>query len=120
MKRQPILRCQLGYEFLVSVRSAPAQLVIEMGHTRDNSQFLAQFQQQQQQCHGVPATGYRYAYAVAGAQHAVLVNCFVQPAGKILPHWAYGISVRPEKRSNLRMEDNKRSGRTPAWWCCTC
>ena len=44
-----VLRGKLGNEFLIRVRSLPAQFVVEMRHANNNAKRFAQFHEQSQQ-----------------------------------------------------------------------
>ena len=55
-KFQIVLMCQIGYEFLISLRLRPAQLVIEMNDGKNDPQLAAQLQQQSQERNRIDPT----------------------------------------------------------------
>ena len=68
MKLEFVFRGQLGDKIFIRVGSLASQFVIEVRHARNNSELLAQFQQQQKQRHRICAARNCDAHTLAGAR----------------------------------------------------
>lgn len=68
MKLEIMRTSQVCDKFLIRIRLAPPQLVIEMNDGENNSKFAAQLQQQAQKRNGINPAGNGDTNAVSGLQ----------------------------------------------------
>jgi hypothetical protein len=74
MEFQIMLASQVRHEFLIAVRFAPAQLVIEVNNRKDNPQLAPQLQQQPQERNGINPPGNSHANAIPSPQQFLPPN----------------------------------------------
>jgi hypothetical protein len=75
VKLQVVLGGQPGGEFFVGVGGFAAQFVVEMHDAQDDTQLFTQFEEQEQQRHGIRTAGYGHADAIASAYHSLTLEC---------------------------------------------
>jgi len=71
---QFVMPGQLRHEALVRIRFRPTQIMVEVNYREHNTEFVAQFKQQPQECDRISPTRDRDSCPIAGSKKALPPN----------------------------------------------